>query len=255
MNRTVPLPEELVRRPVAHRGYHDRSAGRPENSIAALRAAMAAGYGVELDVQLSADGEAVVFHDYGLSRLTGEKGPLRGRTAAELGRIALLGGHDERIPTLAEFLEEAGTGTPVLIEIKDQDGAMGPDTGPLEEAVARVLRGRDVPVAVMSFNPHSMARMADLLPGVARGLTTSSWYVKGWPTIPSGVRRRLRAIPDYDAVSASFISHEAGDLGRERVARLKSEGASVLCWTIRSPEAEARARRIADNVTFEGYRA
>ena len=73
--------------------------------------------------------------------------------------------------------------------------------------------------------------------------------------IPGGTRDRLREIPDYDDVRAHFISHEAQDLDRPRVAQLKSQGVAVLCWTIRSPEQEAQARRIADNVTFEGYAA
>jgi glycerophosphoryl diester phosphodiesterase len=105
----------------------------------------------------------------------------------------------------------------------------------------------------MSFHPGMVARMAALAPDVPRGLTTGSWdesYDQ-----PAAVRDHLRAIPDAIAVGASFISHEAADLGRPRVAELKAEGLVVLCWTIRSPEAEAAARRIADNVTFEGYAA
>jgi len=107
----------------------------------------------------------------------------------------------------------------------------------------------------MSFNPHSVAAMARHAPQVARGITTSAFRIADWTGLPAAVRRRLRAIADYDAVGASFISHEARDLGRARVAALKAAGAAILCWTIRSPAAEAAARRIADNVTFEGYAA
>jgi hypothetical protein len=64
---------------------------------------------------------------------------------------------------------------------------------------------------------------------------------------------RLRAIPDYDSTASSFISHEAADLSSPRVADLNAQGAAILCWTIRSPAEEAQARRIAQNVTFEGY--
>ena len=144
---------------------------------------------------------------------------------------------------------------PLLIEIKDQDGALGPDVGPLEEAVARAIAGYDGPVAVMSFNPHSVAAMARLAPDVPRGLTTCGLRPKGLAAPAAGGRDRLREIPDYDRDGASFISHEAADLDRPRVAELKDAGAAILCWTIRSPEAEAAARRIADNITFEGYAA
>lgn len=144
---------------------------------------------------------------------------------------------------------------PLLVEVKDQDGMLGPRVGALEEAAARALHGYDGPVALMSFNPHSVIALRDLAPGVPRGLVTSSYDPADWAPLPASVCDRLRGIPDYDAAGASFVSHEAGDLGRPRVAELKAAGARVLCWTIRSAAAEAEARRVADGVTFEGYLA
>ena len=85
------LPPSFLARPIAHRGLHDRTVGVIENSPAAFAAAIAAGYGIELDLQLSRDGVAMVFHDDSLDRLTGENGPVRDRDAAALGRIALTG--------------------------------------------------------------------------------------------------------------------------------------------------------------------
>jgi glycerophosphoryl diester phosphodiesterase len=251
----IPLPEAFLGAPLAHRAFHDRSAGRPENSRAAFAAAAAAGYGIECDVQLSADGRAMVFHDEHLQRLTGDSGPLNARTAAELGGIALRDGGGEGIPTLAEMLALLDGRVPLLVEIKDQTGDMGPGVGALEQAVADDLRGYGGAVAVMSFNPHSVAAFGRACPGVARGLTTSAYRADDWPELSAEMRARLRDIPDYETVGASFLSHEANDLSRPRVAALKRAGARVLCWTIRSAEAEAAARRVADNVTFEGYRA
>ena len=143
---------------------------------------------------------------------------------------------------------------PLLIEIKDQDGAMGPNTGPLEQAVARDLAGYAGPVAVMSFNPHSVSKMALYAPTVARGLTTCSFARDEWH-LSAERREALRAIPDFDKVGASFLSHQAADLVRPRVQMLRQSGVPVLCWTIRSEAAEAEARRLCDNVTFEGYPA
>src|SRR5690606_17300252 len=120
---------------------HDRAAGRPENSPAAIAAAIDAGYAIEIDIQPSADGVPMVFHDYDLRRLTGQPGRIRGKTAAELARIPLLDAGGGGIPTLAEVLRLVAGRVPLLIEIKDQDGAMGPDVGPLENAVARDLAG------------------------------------------------------------------------------------------------------------------
>jgi len=248
----VPLPRAFLDRPVAHRGLH--GPGVPENSLAAARAAIAGGYGIELDVQPSADGVAMVFHDYTLDRMTAAQGPVAARSAAELAAIPLNGG-TEGIPTLAAFLALVAGRVPVLIEVKSQDEFTGEHTGALEAAVARDLAGYAGPVAVMSFNPFSVAAMARLAPDVPRGLTTWSWGEDPDHPIPAALEDHLRAIPDYGPTGSSFISHEAADLARPRVADLKAQGAAVLCWTIRSPEAEAEARRIADNVTFEGYPA
>ncbi|WP_101340093.1 glycerophosphodiester phosphodiesterase family protein [Cereibacter azotoformans] len=250
----APLPEAFLRRPIAHRALHDPVAGRPENSLEAVRAAIEAGYGIEIDLQLSADGVPMVFHDEHLDRLTAETGPLSARTAAELGRIPLRHGGGT-IPTLTEVLGLVAGQVPLLIEIKDQDGALGPAVGALEAATAAALEGYAGPAAVMSFNPHSVAEMARLAPALPRGLVTSSYDPADWAPVPPETCAQLRAIPDYERVEASFISHEAADLARPRVAELKAEGAAILCWTIRSPRAEAEARRIAANVTFEHYPA
>ena len=248
------LPASFLAAPIAHRAYHDAQDGRPENSRAAIRAAIAAGFGIEIDLQLSKDGQAMVFHDYDLRRLTPEQGPVRQRTAAELQAIPLLHG-DEGIPTLSEVLDIVAGKVPLLIEIKDQDGGMGPNVGPLEQATADALKGYTGPVAVMSFNPHSIAEMARLAPDVSRGLTTSAYDPDSWTTLKQSTCDTLRDIPDLDRTGSSFISHEAGDLDRPRVAEIKAQGLPILCWTIRSPEQEAEARKIADNVTFEGYAA
>jgi glycerophosphoryl diester phosphodiesterase len=250
----VPLPASLIRIPIAHRALHDRSAGRIENSVAAIRAAIAAGYAVEIDVQLSSDGQAMVFHDDRLERLTAATGWVRDHTAEHLDEMVLTEGTDT-IPTLPQVLAIIAGQVPLLIEIKDQSLTMTDTDGRLETAVADALRGYTGDVAVMSFNPHSMAHMARLAPDVARGLTTSAYDPQDWAPMPPAQCDALRAIPDYDRVGASFISHEGRDLLRPRVAALKAEGAAILCWTIRSPEDEAAARNVAQNVTFEGYAA
>lgn len=254
MTVPVALPAAFLDRPIAHRAYHDRAARRPENSRAAIRAAIAAGYAIEIDIQPSADGVPMVFHDYDLRRLTGVPGRIRGLTAADLGNLSLLDA-DEGIPTLAEVLRIIAGRVPLLIEIKDQDGAMGPDVGPLEEAVARDLAGYAGPVALMSFNPHSVAALASAAPQVPRGLTTSAYRAEDWPLLPARVRDHLRDIPDLARTGSSFVSHEAADLDRPLIGTLKGDGIAILCWTIRSPEAETAARRVAQNITFEGYAA
>lgn len=248
------LPPAFLKAPIAHRAYHDVAKGCPENSRAAIRAAIAAGYGIEIDLQLSRDGVPMVFHDETLERLTPRDGWLRDLTAAELAAIPLKGG-DEGIPTLADILTLVAGRTPLLIEIKDQTLRMADTDGRLEQATAALLAGYAGPVAVMSFNPHCIAHMARLAPALPRGLTTSAYDPEDWHPLPAATCAHLRDIPDYDRVQASFISHEAADLARPRVADLAAQGAAILCWTIKSPAAESEARHIAQNITFEQYPA
>ena len=250
----VPLPAEFLSVPLAHRGYHDAALHRPENSLSAFGAAIAAGYGIELDVQLTADGQAIVFHDDTLDRMTTKSGAILDHTAADLGAIKLRGSED-LIPNLPQVLALVAGKGPLLIEIKDQLDTMQETSGRLEAAVAEALNAYRGQVAVMSFNPHCMAHMARLAPTVARGMTTEDYDPQNCAPIPPDVCDTLRGIPDYDRTGCSFISHKASDLARPRVVELKSLGAAILCWTIRSPEVEAKARRIADNITFEGYPA
>lgn len=250
----APLPGDLLTRPIAHRAYHDRAQGRPENSRAACRAAIAAGYAIELDLQPAADLTPMVFHDYALERLTGAAGPIRLRSRAELAALALLDGDGEGVPTLAEILDLTAGRVPLLIEIKDQSGDMGPETGGFEAAIAATLAGYDGPVAVMSFNPHSTRAFAEAAPALPCGLTTAAFRPEDCGPLPPSRCAALREIPDFDPALHSFISHEAHDLTRPRVAEIARQ-VPVLCWTIRSPEAEAEARRVARNITFEGYPA
>jgi len=248
----IPLPPDLLTRPIAHRGLHDLPAGRPENGLSAIHAAVARGYAVEIDVQLSRDRVAMVFHDETLERMTGRRDPLCELTAEELGRIRLAGVADT-IPTLEQALALTRARVPLLIELKDRTGLLGETDGRLEEAVARVAGHLSGDVAFMSFNPAMVAAMADTAPACARGLVTAAYDLESWAPLAARTCARLRAIPDYDATGSSFISHEVADLARPRVAALKSAGAAILCWTVTSPEEESRARRVADNITFEGY--
>lgn len=248
------LPPVFLGAPLAHRALHDVKRGRPENSRAAIRAAISAGYGIEIDLQLTHDEQAMVFHDYDMGRLTGQAGPIRQLKSEQAQAVALTGGDGEGIPTLPEILELVAGQVPLLIELKDQDGAMGPNVGPLERATAAALAGYSGAVAVMCFNPHSMILMSELAPDIARGLVTSAYDPSEWP-LSTATCDQLREIPDYDRAGCSFISHEAPDLGRPRVAELKAQGAEILCWTVCSPKAEAEARKVAANVTFEQYLA
>ena len=240
----MTLGPEFLRVPLAHRGLHDVSCGIIENSPAAIERAVEQGYGIEVDVQRSADGDAMVFHDYTLDRVTDQTGAVAELATNDLLNIGLSHSSDT-IPTLAQVLTLVKGRVPLLIEIKDQDGALGDNVGILEAAVARDLHAYDGPVAVMSFNPHSVAAFQSSSPGIACGLVTDPMAGKDWPDVSKARRAELAHIPDAERLKAAFISHNVHDLNSNAVARLKSKGLAVLCWTVRSPEVEADARKIA----------
>ena len=243
---TTPLPPGFLDRPFAHRALHGE--GRAENSDRAIEAAAAGGWGIEVDVQLTADGRAAVFHDYDLARLTGRRGVVRSLTLTELEGTALLGGG--RPLALEDALARVAGRVPVVVEAKDQTGDMGDAVGPLEDAVLSAAEGYGGPLALMSFNPHSAARMGRG-PWPA-GLVTCAWTAEDWPHLSAERREALRTMPGLEG--AAFVSHDRTDLGSERVRRARAAGKPVLCWTIRSEAEAAEALRHADQITFEGYR-
>ena len=247
-----PLPSEFLAAPIAHRALHDASQGIPENSRAAVRRAMRAGYGIEVDVQLSSDGRAMVFHDDTLDRLTHAAGPVSRHTAQELSDL-LLKDSEEHIPTLSDILALVNGEVPLLVEIKDQTGGIGEGHDRLERAVAEELRDYRGPVAVMSFNPFVVATMKGIAPDIPRGLVTCGFIPSKWPHLSAETCAALRSITAFGKAGARFISHEWTDLGSPRVAELKAQGTPILCWTVTTPQIEAEARRLADNITFEGY--
>ncbi|MEM1314414.1 MAG: glycerophosphodiester phosphodiesterase family protein [Pseudomonadota bacterium] len=260
MAEAVPLDAAFLRHPLAHRGLHDRDAGIIENSLTAVLAAAEAGYGVEIDLQLSSDGEAMVFHDDALARLTGRSGPVGALTAAELQATPLLGAADpaEGPPRFADLLEALDGRAPLLVEIKSQPTEAA--TRALTRRACAILSGREGAVAVMSFDPTAVLAAAEVAPEIPRGLVSMDYEaaaargdgdVSG---LPKAVRTALTEMAAWQAAGCAFASFRWQDLPSARTEALRAAGAPVLCWTTRSAEDDAAARRQADNVTFEGYR-
>lgn len=223
-------------RPFAHRGLH--GSGIVENSLAAFEAAIAAGFGIELDVQLSADGEAMVFHDYELDRLTAATGQIGGATLEELAQVRLRDS-DEPIPSLAQALALIAGRTPLLIEAKSP----GRRVDALSGAVNRALDGYSGPVAVMSFNPEIGRWFARRAPDRLRGLVVTE-AGRRWR---GSFARRValwRSRPD-------FLAYDVRDLPSRFAAGQREQGLKVLTWTCRTDEEKGRAARHADQIIFE----
>ena len=172
----------LTARPIAHRGLHDAPSGVIENTASAFRAAIAGGYGIECDLQVSADGEAMVHHDDVLGRLTAGDGRLDALTAAELKRVAFKATGDRMI-TLTELCELVAGRTPLVIELKSRFRG---DLGVVDHA-AKVLAGYRGPVALMSFDPAQIAAVREIAPQLPRGLVAQS------PHLLRGGRQALDA--------------------------------------------------------------
>jgi glycerophosphoryl diester phosphodiesterase len=229
--------ERLGAVPFAHRGLH--GSALVENSGGAIAAAVAQGYGVELDVQLSADGQAMVFHDYDLDRLTIERGPLAARTAAELQAIRLYV-VDEVMPRLSQALEMVDERVPLLIEVKSRDRR----ASRLCAAVAEALRGYRGPVGVMSFNPEVGAWFARHSPPVLRGLVVTEHGKRG---LRGRIERRLALW----RARADFLAYDVRDLPSRFAAAARARGLSVYTWTVRTEPDWANATAHADQAIFE----
>lgn len=228
----------LIRRPIAHRGLHDGNQTCFENSLSAFDAAIAGDFAIELDVQLSADGKAIVFHDEALDRLTAETGALADRSAFELRHI-LLGGTADHIPTLAETLERIAERVPVVIEMKDN----GARNGALAKAVASDLEAYDGPAAVMSFSHDLLAAYADTVSDAPLGLTADG-------ISEHALARHNMAL----AFGISFVSYHVAALPNRFVQHVRKDlGLPVITWTVRTPEDVEATRQHADQMTFEGF--
>jgi glycerophosphoryl diester phosphodiesterase len=222
--------------PFAHRGLH--GAGRVENSRAAFEAAIAAGHGIELDVQLSRDGEVFVFHDYKLDRLTHAEGEVAARTTAELKALTLRGS-GEPLETLSEILALVAGRVPLLVEVKAADRKVTR----LCLAVFRALAGYRGPVGVMSFNPEVSRWFAAQAPKVLRGLVITESGKKG---LRGRLERHLalwRAKPD-------FLAYDVRDFP-SRFAKGRRRRMPVYTWTVRSEADHQRAAKHADQVIYE----
>ena len=250
MSRLTP---EFWSRPFAHRGLHDVAAGAPENSLAAFAAAIDHGYAIELDVQASADGEAMVFHDYELERLAEGKGRIDSYDADDLRAMPLIGGGT--IPDLAGTLRSIDGRVPVLVEIKDQSGAFGPGKGALERRVCEIIRASGHPqsCAIMSFNPYSVMDIRDTAPEIARGLVSYDFEHPHDAHVDADHRRALAELNFFDETDSDFVSYGATGLTAPSVTALRRRSVPIFSWTIRDVAQAETAQRRCDQITFEGF--
>lgn len=241
----------LTARPVAHRGLHDAGHGVIENTASAFTAAIAKNYAIECDLRLSADNEAMVFHDRALDRLTEASGDVVCKTADKLGAVMFKNTAD-RMMTLAQLCHLVGGRVPLILELKSEfDGDPR-----LPERVADLLQGYAGPVAAMSFDPDQVAALATFAPGLPRGIVAERHYGHPeWAALKRADRFRLAHLLHAGRTRPHFVAYAVNDL--PAVAPLAARwlfGLPLLTWTVRTEAQRACAARWADQMIFEGFR-
>jgi glycerophosphoryl diester phosphodiesterase len=240
----MKLPDWITARPIAHRGLFDNTRGIPENSLTAVRAAVEAGYAMELDLQAIAGGVAV-FHDSRLERMTGSPVAIARLAPSELMRLRLAGSN-EGIPLLEDVLTLVKGRVPLMLEIKN-DGR----PGAFEELVLAKLADYRGDIAIVSFNPFSLRFIGGRAPHIPRGQTAASFKYSDLPRW----RRVLQRNFLLNAVSRpDFLLYELDGLPNWAVAWRRSLGAKVVAYTVRSAADAEKAKLLADNFIFEGMR-
>jgi glycerophosphoryl diester phosphodiesterase len=237
-----------LKRPIAHRGLHDPAKGIVENSASSVKAAMAAGFAIEVDLQCAADRQPIVFHDAALDRLTGESGPVAQRNVEALGGIPSKGSADT-ILSLPALLSLVNGHVPLILEVK----STWMRDGKFEAEIARLLAPYPGPVAVMSFDPHCVAAFQEAAPSIPRGLVSMRFDAQHWPDLSQRERFAMRHLLTSSFARPNFIAYDIEALPAPAPILARALfGLPLLTWTVRTKAQRERALRYADAMIFEG---
>jgi glycerophosphoryl diester phosphodiesterase len=244
-------PDWLTARPVAHRGLHDRTRGIVENMPGAAQAAIDANFSIECDIQLTADGEAMVHHDDALGRLTEGSGALLGMTAAELKAVKFKD-TSERMMSLGDLCALVKGRVPLVIEVKSHfDGDRK-----LVKRMAEALAAYSGPAVGMSFDPDQVLALREIMPELPRGIIAQRNYDDDyWKDLAPEQRRGMLHLRHAFRTRPHFVAYWIDQLPAPApwIAR-NLFGLPLLTWTVRTHEQRERAARHADQMIFEGFR-
>jgi glycerophosphoryl diester phosphodiesterase len=238
----------LLSVPIAHRGLHDVAKNIVENTKGAFAAAIDKNYAIECDIQLSADGEAMVFHDEKLDRITTGTGEVRHYTTAELKKLSFRHSTD-KTQTLSDLLLQVKGQVPLIVEIKslwDSD----PRLTLRAVATAQQYAG---PLAFMSFDPAIVSLLAHQAPNRIRGIVADRTHGPYYDSFSVARRIKLRSLSHLPHSRPHFVSYDCDGLPFPPIQQLRAEGMPVITWTITSAVQASRARRYSDQITFENY--
>ncbi len=239
----------------AHRGLWNSNepseANRPENSLAAFRAAAEKGYGIELDVHRTSDGALVVHHDDSLKRLTGQDIRIARSTLAEVRACRLPNG--EPIPTYDEVLDTVAGRIPMIVELKTEDG----NHVALCQAVHARMKAYDGAWCMESFDPLAVQWFRLNAPEIIRGQLAYDAAGKGRNVHEfmrnlgcASMLQNLLGRPDFIAFSAASVKWHSFPIHLLRLMK-----PWFAAWTVRSQADMDRLRPRWDIQIFERFEA
>jgi glycerophosphoryl diester phosphodiesterase len=250
----VNAPSWLVERPIAHRGLHDSANGVIENTLSAAEAAVAGGFSIECDIQLSVDGEAIVFHDEILDRLTDATGSLSSMSATEIAKLHIRGS-GEPPPSFTAFLKTVAGRTPIICELKSRFNG---DWRIADRATA-LAATYDGALAFKSFDHDLAAYLRLRRPHAGLGLCPIGLLAQGsyddpyWDFLSSEQKRDWTDFDHYDRVRPDFLSFNVDDLPHKIPFLVKQfTDAPILVWTVKTAEQREAAHKWADQIVFDG---
>lgn len=212
----------------AHRGLHDDE--KPENSMAAFRAALENGYGIELDIHLIKDGNLAVIHDSSLSRVTGKDGKITDLTTGDLANYHL-NGTEETIPTFRQVLDLYAGKAPLIIELKEDGNAEA-----LVDAAVKAMEGYEGPYCMESFDPRCVHILRKKYPHIIRGQLTENYFRTG-SKLPAPIKWAMKnqvlnfwTMPDFVAYKYRDLNTLSNTLVR------KFWGVEGVTWTLQTQE-------------------
>jgi len=261
MSINANILDEIFRNPIAHRGLHDKKNGVIENSQTAFANAIKAGYGIECDLQLSGDGEPMVFHDDDLNRLTNQTGAVTKLSAGQLAHISLKNSKNSDVPqTFFQLLEQVAGKVPLIVEIKNQKSPEDKTTNDkanlmLAQAAVNIAKNYNGPLVFKSFYPKMLQNLRQAGFTGPIGIIITKLQPKSSMFRETSPLQRLviHNLLHYMRCKFDFISCDCNHLDLPAVRLFRNFGFKTMTWTVSSQKIEQKTRGFADQLVFENY--
>ena len=247
------LPKSFIKKPLAHRGFHDcngsfTKGSGPENSRESIFHAINNGLGIEIDVRFTKDYVPIVIHDDYLKRLCGVDNYLSNYNYNEIKLLKL--NNNERLPTLFEVLSIVNGKAPILIEFKKLNKTQ--EQKFFKNELYSLLKKYLGPIALMSFDLKLISYLSKKLPNIQRGLVLEKYdYIK---KIYSSSDENVITENQMQKNGISFVSFEYSKLTKEFYNINKTKKRNVIAWTINSKLEAIKMKNFCDTITFEGFK-